>query len=280
MEQLKIIGFTVSGLLLILVMIACTPTIEPGASGSDDSASGDIEENSETSALADTKWSLASLGISDMSSAGITLEFSEEAVSGSDGCNLYNSSYQIQEDKLIFEGPFASTMMACPDMEMGDKYMAALATAGQFSIQDGRLSIQTEQGDLVFEKPKLTELENTKWVLDSTTSELSVVRMAIDENIFFTISNGEIGGNGGCNGFGGSVEIDGSSINIGQMISTQMFCEADGISERKQEVFAILDAASSYEILRQSLTLFDENGSMLATFRAAKTNAELKTIFV
>ena len=173
-----------------------------------------------------------------------------------------------------------SRMMACPNMEIGAKYIESLATAGQLSVHDGKLIIQTDKGELIFETPKAAELENTKWVLGSTASELGIVSMAIDENIFFTISNGEIGGNGGCNGFGGTVEIDGNSINIGQMISTQMFCEEDGISEREQELFAILGAASSYEILRQTLTLFDGEGSMIATFRAAENDPVIKTLFV
>ena len=43
MKQLQIITTTISGLLLILALIACTPTIEPGAANNNGSDSEDVE---------------------------------------------------------------------------------------------------------------------------------------------------------------------------------------------------------------------------------------------
>ncbi|MDC1286916.1 YbaY family lipoprotein [Gammaproteobacteria bacterium] len=59
-------------------------------------------------------------------------------VSGNAGCNNFNGSYEIGSDKLSF-GNLASTMMACPQMELEGRFHQALGKVNRFAISADRL---------------------------------------------------------------------------------------------------------------------------------------------
>jgi heat shock protein HslJ len=109
--------------------------------------------------LRDTAWELASLSGSDLlSGTSITLEFTDEEVSGSAGCNHYGGSYQVSGSSLTLSEPFR-TEMACPKppgvLEQEGNYLAALNVADSYRLTGGQLEILDEAGGqlLVFIKP-------------------------------------------------------------------------------------------------------------------------------
>ncbi|KKB12840.1 hypothetical protein VE25_05215 [Devosia geojensis] len=76
------------------------------------------------------------------------------------------------------------------------------------------------------------------------------------------VSPGQIGGNGGCNTYGGSLEVTGSKIDITNVFSTMMACEESLAQE--QAFFAALENAQSYEIVDGALQLKGADGTVLA----------------
>ncbi|MCG8352741.1 MAG: META domain-containing protein [Chloroflexales bacterium] len=82
----------------------------------------------------------------------ITIEFSEDAIQGTAGCNRYNASYTMQEQQLTIEN-IASTKRGCPDsatMEQEQGYLAALQTVTEWEISGDRLILQHDGGGLHF----------------------------------------------------------------------------------------------------------------------------------
>jgi len=75
------------------------------------------------------------------------------------------------------------------------------------------------------------------------------------------VSPGEIGGNGGCNTYGGTLEVDDSNIDITNVFSTMMACDH---LQQEQAFFAALEAAQSYEIADGALLLKAADGNVLA----------------
>ena len=72
--------------------------------------------------------------------------------------------------------------------------------------------------------------------------------------IKFEEAKNRFGGNGGCNGFGGDLSVEGSRIDMSQIISTKMFCEATSDIENK---FLIeLERADRFEIRGKNLLLY------------------------
>jgi heat shock protein HslJ len=104
-------------------------------------------------------WELASLsGNGLLPGTAITIEFTDEGVSGSAGCNHYGGSYQVSGNSLTFSDLFW-TEMACPEpsgiLEQEGAYLAALNDANSYQLASDQLVILDEAGGqrLVFVKP-------------------------------------------------------------------------------------------------------------------------------
>lgn len=72
--------------------------------------------------------------------------------------------------------------------------------------------------------------------------------------IKFDETKKSVGGNGGCNGFGGNLVKNGNQIKISEIISTKMFCEAT--QEIENKFLGNLDRVTKYEIRNGRLFLY------------------------
>lgn len=70
----------------------------------------------------------------------------------------------------------------------------------------------------------------------------------------FTAKTKRAGGNGGCNGYGGSYTLNGSALEFGALMSTMMACENLHLEQR---YFTTLSEIKSYEISNHMLILRD-----------------------
>lgn len=96
-------------------------------------------------------------------------------------------------------------------------------------------------------------LEGTSWRLSSLGGEDA------DAGVTSTLAfddDGNVSGNGGCNGFGGKATFDGAKIKFGDLFSTMMACEE---TKMKQEAafHAALAKTASYNVEGGVLTLLD-----------------------
>lgn len=74
--------------------------------------------------------------------AHMVLNPEEKRVAGNAGCNSFFSTYELDEaaGRIRFEQA-GSTMMACPDMSVEDAFMKALQEVDNYSLADGKLSL-------------------------------------------------------------------------------------------------------------------------------------------
>lgn len=117
-----------------------------------------------------------------------------------------------------------------------------------------------------------TQLIGTKWVLTKLNKDLVNLSNAELKQPFIKLNakdNG-VGGNGGCNVFGGTFTLkENQHIEFSQLLATMRYCEDNGI----ERVFMNnLQKATSYTITNNELTLKDENGYVLVTFEADSSN--------
>ncbi|MCU4164538.1 META domain-containing protein [Carboxylicivirga caseinilyticus] len=107
-------------------------------------------------------------------------------------------------------------------------------------------------------------LEGNKWEM------ISFKGQSINEAGFtmktpvITINKAEnkIGGNSGCNSFGGSISIKDNSIEFGPLMATKMYC--DGVPE--VEFFNILTGEVNYQLKDKKLT-FSKNDITVMEFK-------------
>src|SRR5262249_55909509 len=75
----------------------------------------------------------------------------------------------------------------------------------------------------------------------------------------------KVSGSGGCNRFNGPISIEDDAIQIGPLAATKMMCE--GKSDVEAQYFAALEAARSFIVQGDILTLKAEDGHALIKFK-------------
>ena len=80
-------------------------------------------------------------------------------------------------------------------------------------------------------------------------------------------SNREMNGNGGCNNFGGSYELNGERLIIGPIMSTKKACFGD-VMKQESAFFQALQKAHHIQATHLKLIIFDaENNELLSLKR-------------
>ena len=85
-------------------------------------------------------------------------------------------------------------------------------------------------------------------------------------------SNGKVTGHAGCNGYFGSVIIDGGAMSFGNLGATRMACPEPAMSQEARLLRA-LDSTRGYRLLGNDLMLLDGTGSTLVRFHDEEAGA-------
>jgi heat shock protein HslJ len=99
-----------------------------------------------------TSWRLLEMdtGIPALADAEITISFQEDQISGSGGCNDYNSRFSLHSVNpfIITINPVAVTQQACPDplLNQENAYYAALENASLWGYNYGKLVLAYADG--------------------------------------------------------------------------------------------------------------------------------------
>lgn len=117
--------------------------------------------------------------------------------------------------------------------------------------------------------PASASLVGTKWTLESLAgAPVGDVRRA--PTIHFR-SDGQVGGHGGCNSWGGSYQLNGDAIRFGQMHTTLMACEQGMDVEGR--FHAMLKHVRTVAATGDTLVFKGDAGIELATFVGDSENA-------
>ncbi|WP_067075989.1 META domain-containing protein [Methanoculleus horonobensis] len=233
--------------------------------------------------LPGTSWKLASLTDENgtltpiINGTAVTAKFSlDRNVGGSAGCNSYGAGYTVDGANLAIE-PAIRTEMYCSEppglMDQEDRYLALLAEVASYRVENDRLILADSEGNnlLVFEKAAPTPdlpLVGTKWVLDSYSTggdAISSVIAGATVTANFA-ADGNVGGNAGCNHYGGEYTLDGANLAVSSLFSTLMYCQTPGVMEQESAYLAHLANASSYRTEGDRLILTDAEGNDLLFF--------------
>lgn len=206
------------------------------------------------------------------SGAEVAAYFTEGQVSGNNGCNNYAAMYIVEGDSItITLGP--STLMACPPPldEVETQYMANLAAATTFSVEDDQLQLFDNDGNLllVFSVVEPAPLTGTPWQLTGyNNGRGGFTSLVIGTEITAVFGeDGSLAGSAGCNNYMTSYQVSGDSMAIEPAATTRMMCaEPEGIMEQESEYLTALTTAATFEIAGNKLELFDADGSRVASY--------------
>lgn len=234
--------------------------------------SGDAPTPQPTVSLEGTGWVLDTMaGEPPLEGTTLTLQFaSEGTLSGSSGCNRYQTTYETTGDALDV-GEVSGTLMACeqPVSEQESSFITMLTGAERFAIEEDHLTLSDGSGEatLVF-SAQSQELQGGTWMVtgynDGAEAVVSVLNDTVAEVSFD--EDGTISGTGGCNRFTGQFTADDGTLEIGALALTRMACpEPEGVMGQETALLAALESASGYELEGDGLRLTTDGGATAAT---------------
>ena len=224
-------------------------------------------------ALTEKIWIASELdGESLVPDTAITAEFDQDGNAvGMAGCNNYNTTYEVDGEKIQFGEVIGTTMMMCPEPAMAQEqaYLAALGDAETFEINEDELVLYDSDGNALVRFDAVDqELEGSSWnVIAYNNGKGGVVSVQLGTEITANFGEeGQLAGNSGCNSYTAAYETDGDSITITMGGLTLMACE-ESVMEQEQEYLAALETAATYKISGLRMEMRTEDGAMVADFQ-------------
>jgi heat shock protein HslJ len=96
------------------------------------------------------------------------------------------------------------------------------------------------------------------WELESGTIDGAEVTLVDSHPVTLTMTDEEIGGTAACNGYGATVTVSGSTIEIGELASTAMACAPDEVMESETQYLEALPRVEEFSNTAERLTLTGE----------------------
>lgn len=231
-----------------------------------------VDEQSPSLVLNDSHWVLEQInGQSVIADTLPTLSFNEDQkVAGNASCNNFFGNYTLDGDKLSF-GALGSTQMFCavPDgsMDQESAYLAALESSAGYRSEDGKLLLVDASNNtvLVF-APQDMSLEGASWNLTMFNDGQSLVSVVNNTEINAEFKDGSVAGSSGCNSYNGPIQQDGLNLTFGNLASTMMLCQEEGVMEQETAYLQAIAKTTHYLVEGKQLTLYDADNSVLATF--------------
>jgi heat shock protein HslJ len=192
-----------------------------------------------------------------------TLLMTDGQAGGSGGCNQWFAGYTLDGADLTF-GDIGSTLMLCegPGGEVETFYFADLGSVRSWAIDGTTLTLSGDTGPVLAFEPRAASgpaLDGDWLVVEYNDGQGSLVAVG-DGSVHVSIAGGELTGNAGCNGFFGPIVQEASSITVGPIGSTEMYCE--GVMEREAGVMASLEASTQVQADDTGLVFLDGAGTV------------------
>lgn len=229
------------------------------------SACGSDEETgaADPAALEGTAWVLSDGIDVDGQLAAPSVSFEQGRIGGSDGCNLFGASYEVNGSELKI-GEVTSTAMAC---EIGEEFMDVLEGAPEWRLDGEELVLESDGDELRFQAAS----PEGSWRATSFLQGDGVSTLLADTEITADFGEGALSGSAGCNQYGGGYETRGSSISIEALFATEMACDSPrGIMEQERAFLSVLPRAAEFKLEARNLVLLTAKGTIVATFEPAR----------
>ncbi len=192
-------------------------------------------------------------------------------------CNRAQAQYRLEESRLHLElGP--TTLMACGDDSLGDRFLTQLGGVSLVFVQDGQLFI-----DLKFDSGtmKFTPIEaglgqaliGSRWRATGYNNGRGALVSLVEgtEISLHFGAEGQLEGSAGCNHYSAPFEFQGERVSIGPARSTRKFCaEPDGLMAQEAAFLEALPRAVTLERSDERLEMRMADGAMVATWARAE----------
>lgn len=237
--------------------------------------------------LANAEWKLTEAYGQRALQTNAFLDFGDNLsrFTGNGGCNRIFGPVTISADRMRF-GQIGSTRMMCklaPGSVPETTVLRGLNATRRYSIARGELTLMNGRGGVLlrFERADRGEgngnggngqanrLDDQSWALEQIGNRRTYAPI---RGVFinFDSSKRSVGGNTGCNVFGGSYTASRNTISMTDLISTMRACIEDGRMQTERELLDGLRRADTFEITNDNRLKLYDNGRILLTFRGQR----------
>jgi heat shock protein HslJ len=181
-------------------------------------------------------------------------------------CNSYGATVQVDGSELTITELMHTEMACMPDAAMRSEaaYFDAFQRAETYDASTGVLVLRGPEVELVYdpvEPEPDADLEGTAWRLESIVEGAGPdgsVSSVLGEPTL-ELDGDRLGGDTGCNSFGGDYEIDGDRLRVGQIDQTLMGCD-DAMTAQERHVLGVLQSDPTWVIAGPTLELEADDG--------------------
>lgn len=229
--------------------------------------------------ILDGEWTIAEVNgqkVTGEERPYITFSTSEGRIYGSNGCNIINGDYRVEDDSnaLLF-GNVLTTQKACADAPFEYEINQALAKVEAYSVEkkgnEYYLSLLNGNHSVMVLRKHNMDFLNGAWQVKNVKG-----KKVGNENVQLVIDIPELKlhGNTGCNILNGTLCIDPDktySIQFQQIGTTRMMCDEDS---RKVET-ALLVALEEVESAQKDgnkIKMFDKDGNKILELTAVSAD--------
>lgn len=192
-------------------------------------------------------------------------------------CNRAHAQYRLEESRLHLElGP--TTLMACGDDSLGDRFLTQLGGASLVFVQDGQLFIDLkfDSGTMKFSPIEAglgQALIGSRWRATGYNNGRGALVSLVEgtEISLHFGAEGQLEGSAGCNHYSAPFAFQGERVSIGPARSTRKFCaEPDGLMAQEAAFLEALPRAVTLERSGERLEMRMADGAMVATWARAE----------
>jgi heat shock protein HslJ len=108
------------------------------------------------------------------------------------------------------------------------------------------------------------DLNGTSWAL----VEISGQPVVAGSSPTLSFEDGQAGGSGSCNSFGGEYTLDNGKLTFGPLVSTMMYCE--DTMEQETAYLAALQSAVAYQMKDGRMLILNADGDVVLAFEPQK----------
>ena len=195
-----------------------------------------------------------------------SLWFDGLRVTGSTGCNPIHGTYTVTGTTLAVAALGPMTAMCIQGLDAQQQaVLAGLTGSPTIQLGAGTLALLDAKGAVQLTYHEAPAIEGRAWVLATPGGQ-----PAPQQSPTITFQGGTLTGQGPCNSYSATYALDGSTLTIGQVTSTQMAC-ADLALETAY--FAALSSATNWSIdASGDLVLADASGKEVLRFVVPHTD--------
>ena len=199
----------------------------------------------------------------------ITIDFSEERISGFGGCNEYGGSYVLNRKDLRISD-IEMTAEGCTqppgvlDQETG--FFQALRSTAAFKLVGEELILTDAAGmelarlaPVEHYPPAVDRLEGAAWVLASQDGEL----ISADPPAEIRFNAGRLAGFSGCRHLTGTYTVIDDEITVSSLSMVENSCDSPTRRQVEDKLLAVIDMFYKYRFVGEDLEIVLKTGGVM-----------------